>query len=30
MMEELREIIREAKACGLIAVVWSYPRGGKV
>ncbi len=30
MMEELREIIREAKSCGLAAVVWSYPRGGKV
>jgi class I fructose-bisphosphate aldolase len=30
MMEELREIIREAKSYGLIAVVWSYPRGGKV
>ncbi len=30
MMEELREIIREAKSCGLVAVVWSYPRGGKV
>ena len=30
MMEELREIIREAKAHGLVAVVWSYPRGGKV
>jgi len=30
MMEELREIIREAKDHGLIAVVWSYPRGGKV
>ena len=30
MMEELREIILEAKACGLIAVVWAYPRGGKV
>jgi fructose-bisphosphate aldolase, class I len=29
-MEELREIILEAKSCGLIAVVWSYPRGGKV
>ncbi|HEX6144607.1 MAG TPA: class I fructose-bisphosphate aldolase [Geminicoccaceae bacterium] len=29
-MEELREIIREAKSCGLAAVVWSYPRGGKV
>jgi class I fructose-bisphosphate aldolase len=30
MMEELRELTREAKACGLIAVVWSYPRGGNV
>lgn len=30
MMEELREIILEAKSYGLIAVVWSYPRGGKV
>jgi class I fructose-bisphosphate aldolase len=30
MMEEIREIIREAKACGLIAVLWSYPRGGAV
>lgn len=30
MQEELREIIREAKAAGLIAVVWSYPRGGNV
>ncbi len=30
MMEELREIIREAKSYGLVAVVWSYPRGGKV
>lgn len=30
MMEELREITREAKAHGLATVVWSYPRGGKV
>jgi fructose-bisphosphate aldolase, class I len=30
MMEELREIIREGKDHGLAAVVWSYPRGGKV
>ena len=30
MMEELRDIIHEAKASGLAAVVWSYPRGGKV
>jgi class I fructose-bisphosphate aldolase len=29
-MEELREIIREAKSHGLIAVVWSYPRGGNI
>ncbi len=28
MMEELREIIREARAAGLPTVVWSYPRGG--
>jgi fructose-bisphosphate aldolase, class I len=30
MMEEIRDITREAKAHGLIAVVWSYPRGGNV
>ena len=30
MQEELRDIIREAKAKGLVAVVWSYPRGGKI
>jgi fructose-bisphosphate aldolase, class I len=30
MMEELREIGREAKSYGLAVVVWSYPRGGKV
>lgn len=28
--EELREIAREAKSKGLLVVVWSYPRGGKV
>jgi class I fructose-bisphosphate aldolase len=28
MMEDLRELIAEAKAKGLAAVVWSYPRGG--
>lgn len=28
--EELREITREAKSKGLLVVVWSYPRGGKV
>jgi class I fructose-bisphosphate aldolase len=27
MMEELRELAQEAKACGLAVVVWSYPRG---
>ena len=27
MMEELRELTQEAKACGLAVVVWSYPRG---
>ena len=30
MMEKLRDIIAEAKSYGLAAVVWSYPRGGKV
>ncbi len=28
MMEELREIIRAARAQGMPTVVWSYPRGG--
>lgn len=28
MIEEAREIIREAKSYGLAAIVWSYPRGG--
>lgn len=28
MMEELRELIREAKSVGIPTVVWSYPRGG--
>ncbi len=27
MMNDLRELIAEAKAAGLAAVVWSYPRG---
>ncbi len=30
MIEELREVIREARARGLLAVVWSYPRGGRL
>lgn len=29
-MEELREISAEAKAKGLVVVVWSYPRGGVI
>ncbi|MCI5050188.1 MAG: class I fructose-bisphosphate aldolase [Rickettsiales bacterium] len=28
MMEEIREMTAEAKAHGLVVVVWSYPRGG--
>lgn len=28
MLNDLRELIAEAKAVGLAAVVWSYPRGG--
>ena len=27
MYEQLREVVAEAKAAGLVAVVWSYPRG---
>ncbi|WP_448580232.1 class I fructose-bisphosphate aldolase [Thermaurantiacus sp.] len=30
MVEEARELIAEAKSAGLAAVVWSYPRGGKL
>ena len=30
MMDELRALIQEAKANGLAAVVWSYPRGGSL
>jgi class I fructose-bisphosphate aldolase len=30
MQEELRDLIHEAKAKGLVPVVWSYPRGGKI
>lgn len=26
--EQLREIVKEAKAAGLVVVVWAYPRGG--
>ncbi|MGY9107658.1 MAG: class I fructose-bisphosphate aldolase, partial [Alphaproteobacteria bacterium] len=28
LMEEFRELAEEAKAVGLVAVLWSYPRGG--
>jgi fructose-bisphosphate aldolase, class I len=28
LYEQLRELAREAKAAGLVVVVWSYPRGG--
>jgi class I fructose-bisphosphate aldolase len=30
MIEESREIIREAKSKGLATVIWSYPRGGSL
>lgn len=30
MLEELRDISLKAKSRGLMTVVWSYPRGGKV
>ena len=30
MMEEVRELGEEAKACGLAVVIWSYPRGGNL
>lgn len=30
MIEEIREMAEEAKAYGLAAVVWSYPRGGNL
>jgi class I fructose-bisphosphate aldolase len=30
MIEELRDISLQAKSRGLMTVVWSYPRGGKV
>jgi len=28
--EQLRELIKEAKSCGLACVVWAYPRGGAI
>lgn len=30
MINDLRELIAEAKSVGLAAVVWSYPRGGNI
>jgi len=30
MMEEIRELSKEAKAKGLATVIWSYPRGGNL
>ncbi len=30
MMEEFRELSAEAKANGLISVLWAYPRGGNI
>lgn len=30
MIEEAREVVCEAKSCGLATVIWSYPRGGKL
>ncbi len=30
MLEEVREMISEAKSYGLATVVWSYPRGGEL
>lgn len=30
MMEEFRELSAEAKANGLVSVLWSYPRGGNI
>ena len=30
MYEQLRELIEEARAAGLVSVVWSYPRGSAI
>lgn len=30
MMEEIRELCREAKEYGIATVIWSYPRGGNL
>jgi class I fructose-bisphosphate aldolase len=30
MMEEIRAMAEEAKAAGLVVIIWSYPRGGEL
>ena len=30
LVEEIRELSAEAKACGIATVIWSYPRGGEL
>jgi class I fructose-bisphosphate aldolase len=30
MMEEIRDMIAEAKSVGLAVVIWAYPRGGEI
>lgn len=30
MIEEAKEVIREAKYCGLAVIIWSYPRGAGI
>lgn len=30
MVKEIKELIHEAKMCGLAVVIWSYPRGGDI
>lgn len=30
MYEQIRELAEEAKACGLLVIIWSYPRGSSM
>lgn len=30
MYEQIRELAEEAKACGLVVIIWSYPRGSSM
>ncbi|GIW71912.1 MAG: fructose-bisphosphate aldolase [Planctomycetota bacterium] len=30
MYEQVRELVAEARSCGLPTVIWSYPRGGRL